>query len=299
MKRYFAVLLSTILIFAISACNNVEASMQNTTNDTIQSDNTETDVISDFITEAQKNMDNAIEITLDCTFGKMAGIYSGETKNGIPHGKGKFVSQNQNQSGWYYEGDFVEGHFEGTGKTVFQNGQIQQGTYVKDIWHPSTIQFFEFMQTLPGSDFSINQKARTILTAEKNYFPAQYSEIPSNMIDKNANYENILKDSSKYGDKFISISNLSISTCSTFAITENPESLPELRGAYIEAFSEKGENYALYYRGNIEELKETSIIETAIGIPLGTMNKTDSSGTEKTFVVLAVSDISLQQTDVE
>ena len=100
MKRYFAVLLSTILIFAISACNNVEASMQNTTNDTIQSDNTETDVISDFITEAQKNMDNAIEITLDCTFGKMAGIYSGETKNGIPHGKGKFVSQNQNQSGW-------------------------------------------------------------------------------------------------------------------------------------------------------------------------------------------------------
>ena len=119
------------------------------------------------------------------------------------------------------------------------------------------------------------------------------------MIDKNANYENILKDSSKYGDKFISISNLSISTCSTFAITENPESLPELRGAYIEAFSEKGENYALYYRGNIEELKETSIIETAIGIPLGTMNKTDSSGTEKTYVVLAVSDISLQQTDVE
>jgi len=46
---------------------------------------------------------------------------------------------------------------------------------------------------------------------------------------------------------------------------------------------------------NIEELKETSIIETAIGIPLGTMNKTDSSGTEKTYVVLAVSYIALQQ----
>lgn len=299
MKKYFAALFSTMFIFALSACNNVETSMQNTTNTTIQNDDTETTAISDFATEAQKNMENATEITLDCTFGEMTGMYSGETKNNIPHGKGKFVSQNQNQRGWYYEGDFVEGHFEGTGKTVFENGQIQQGSYIKDIWHPSTIQFFEFMQTLPESDFTINQKARTILTAEKNYFPAQYSEIPSNLIDKNIHYEDIVKNSSNYGDKFISISDLTISTLSTFAITENPESLPELRGVYIESFSDKGENYALYYRGNIEELKETSIIETAVGIPLGTMNKTDSSGTEKTYVVLAVSNISLQPTKTE
>ncbi|NDO45544.1 hypothetical protein [Clostridium sp. MD294] len=299
MKKYFAAFFSTMLILALSACNNVETSMQNTANNTIQNDDIQTNITSDFATQAQKNMENATEITLDCAFGKMTGIYSGETKNNIPHGKGKFVSQNQNQRGWYYEGDFVEGHFEGTGKTVFENGQIQQGTYIKDIWHPNTIQFFEFMQTLPGSDFIINQKARTILTAEKNYFPAQYSEIPSNLIDKNIHYEDIIKNSDEYGDKFISISDLAISTFSTFSITENPEGLTELRGVYIEAFSDKGENYALYYRGNIEELKETSIIETSVGIPLGTMNKTDSSGTEKTYVVLAVSNISLQPEKTE
>ena len=55
----------------------------------------------------------------------------------------------------------------------------------------------------------------------------------------------------------------------------------------------------MYYRGNIEGLKETSIIENAIGIPLGIMNKTDSSGIEKTYVILAVSDILLQQTETE
>ncbi len=66
-------------------------------------------------------MDNAIEITLDCTFGKMAGIYSGETKNGIPHGrKVNLFLKIKIKSGWYYEGDFVEGHFEGTGKQFFK-----------------------------------------------------------------------------------------------------------------------------------------------------------------------------------
>lgn len=290
MKRYFAALLSTVFLFTISACNNVEASIQNTENN-----HTETNVTSDFETEAQKNMSNAKEITLNCTFGKMKGIYSGEMKNNLPHGQGKFVSQNQNQSGWYYEGSFANGHFEGEGKTVFQNGQIQQGNYINDIWHPNTIQFFEFLQTLPGSDFTINQKARAIFTGEKNYFPVESSGELTNAIDKNITYQNVVKNIDNYGDKFMSVSDLSVITQSTFSVTENPESLAELRGVYIEASNNQNENYVLYYRGNIENLKDTSIIKSAIGIPLDVIKKQDNTGTEKTYVVLAVSYISLQQ----
>lgn len=294
MKKFLAALLSTAFLFSVSACNNVEASIQNT-----ESNTAPVEVVTDFTAEAQKNMEDATEVTLNCTFGDMTGIYAGETKNGIPHGKGKFVSQNKNQSGWFYEGDFVDGHFEGTGKTVFQNGQIQQGAYVKDIWHPNTIQFFEFMQTLPGSNFTINEKARSIFTAQTNYFPVESTKAVSSLMDNKISYQDILKNPQNYGDKFMSVSDLAVSSCSTFSITENPESLPELRGAYIESSNAKGENYALYYRGNIEGLKEDSIIESAVGIPLGVMQKTDDAGEQKSYVILAVSYLSLQQTEVE
>ena len=212
MKKYFAAILSAALLFnlsaTLSACNQVEA----------QEENNIENSITDFAIEAQQDMENATEITLNCVFGDMKGTYAGETKDGLPHGKGKFVSQNKDQRGWYYQGDFVEGHFEGTGKTVFQNGQVQQGSYVRDIWHPSTIQFFEFMQTLPGSNFTINQKAKEIFTSEKDYFPVESPEqLP---INENITYEEICNDTEKYGNQFISLSDLSISKHTTFDITE-------------------------------------------------------------------------------
>ncbi len=283
MKKYFAAILSAALLFTFSACNQVETQEEN---------NTEVITTSDFAAEAQQDMENATEITLNFVFGDMKGTYAGETKDGIPHGKGKFVSQNKSQRGWYYQGDFVEGHFEGTGKTVFQNGQVQQGKYVHDIWHPNTIQFFEFMQTLPGSNFTINQKAREIFTSETDYFPVESpEELP---INEDITYEEISKDAEKYGNEFISISNLSISKHSTFDITENPENLPELRGAYIEAFNDKNENYLLYYRGNVDNLKEDSVIQLAVGIPLNAIKEGDTS-----YVALAVSYLSLQQNVTE
>ncbi len=66
--------------------------------------------------------------------------------------------------------------------------------------------------------------------------------------------------------------------------------MPELRGAYIEAsHKDKKENYLLYYRGNIDNLKEDSVIQLAVGIPLDTIKEGDN-----TYVALAVSYLSLQ-----
>lgn len=297
MKRILAVMFATAFLFTIPAC--AQETTSETNSETTQSTENSAAESSDYAVLAQQNMQNVKEITLHTAFGDMQGKYSGEMKDNLPHGQGKFVSQNQNQRGWFYEGTFKNGHFEGEGKTVFENGQVQEGTYINDIWHPNTIQYFEFMQTLPGSDFTINEKARSVFTDEKNYFPVSSPEELYSVIDKNITYEDILSNPTQYGDKFLSVSDLTVNLYSTFSITENPENLLELRGAYMETSNAQGENYAIYYRGNINGLKEFSVIDSAIGIPLGVMQKTDDSGVEKQYVVLAAGYVSLEQTPIE
>lgn len=56
------------------------------------------------------------EITLSLSFGKRVGKYEGETNaDGVPNGVGRFTTTNENGEVWYYEGSFVNGHFEGEG----------------------------------------------------------------------------------------------------------------------------------------------------------------------------------------
>lgn len=75
-------------------------------------------------------------ITLNLSFGDREGQYTGEMKNDLPHGTGKFKSTNSNGGSWVYEGEFVNGHFEGEGKTKFDNGTIEMGTYKNDVLLP-------------------------------------------------------------------------------------------------------------------------------------------------------------------
>jgi hypothetical protein len=59
------------------------------------------------------------------------GVYEGETRNGKPHGKGKYTYAN----GDIYEGDFAynkyshEGEPHGKGKMTFTNGDIYEGDF--------------------------------------------------------------------------------------------------------------------------------------------------------------------------
>ena len=80
---------------------------------------------------AEKVSDNEIELKFN--FGNRTGGYSGEMENGLPHGFGKFESENQDGVKWFYEGSFAEGHFDGKGITVFENGEEKlDGTYKND-----------------------------------------------------------------------------------------------------------------------------------------------------------------------
>ena len=126
MKRILAVMFATAFLFTIPAC--AQETTSETNSETTQSTENSAAESSDYAVLAQQNMQNVKEITLHTAFGDMQGKYSGEMKDNLPHGQGKFVSQNQNQRGWFYEGTLKNGHIEGEGKTVFVNGQVLEGT---------------------------------------------------------------------------------------------------------------------------------------------------------------------------
>ena len=58
------------------------------------------------------------------------GMYAGEMKNRVPHGKGVMVYYKDNLGGWKtYEGDFKEGIREGNGKMTYRNGDYYEGEF--------------------------------------------------------------------------------------------------------------------------------------------------------------------------
>ena len=73
------------------------------------------------------------DLTLDFHFGIRTGRYTGEVVNGLPNGKGSFISMNEDQEEWTYTGEWVDGHFEGQGATVWHNTDWrEEGRYSSD-----------------------------------------------------------------------------------------------------------------------------------------------------------------------
>lgn len=74
------------------------------------------------------------ELTLDFSFGKRDGFYSGEIDdNGLPNGQGKFASKNTTGESWTYEGDWVAGHWDGFGVSTWASGTTYIGEYKSDV----------------------------------------------------------------------------------------------------------------------------------------------------------------------
>lgn len=58
------------------------------------------------------------------------GMYAGEMKNRVPHGKGLMIYNRDNPNGWKkYEGDFKEGIREGKGKMTYSWGDYYEGEF--------------------------------------------------------------------------------------------------------------------------------------------------------------------------
>ncbi len=73
------------------------------------------------------------EMTLQFSFQELTGIYSGDVNAaGLPDGYGTFTRQAPEGSGWTYEGDWKNGHFDGIGKCTWESGQVYSGGYSND-----------------------------------------------------------------------------------------------------------------------------------------------------------------------
>lgn len=76
---------------------------------------------------------SALELTLGFSFGERTGSYSGEFKDGLPHGQGSFTSQNADGGAWTYTGEWDMGHWNGKGRSEWEDGTYHEGEYQNDV----------------------------------------------------------------------------------------------------------------------------------------------------------------------
>ncbi len=272
MKKLLTILTLTLCLFAFTSCATKKDDAQNNQNQ-----------------EESKLTGETQEIAIKFPFGELTGQYTGELKEGLPEGYGKFETTNNDGTGWYYEGDFKDGHFNGEGKTVWTSGQIQEGTYIDDIWNPNALNYYKFLGTVADSSYTIPEKALQFLTDHDDFFPAESADKLSDYIDGDLDYNKLKKDMDKYGDKYMSLSNLTIAKADVFMVTENPSRQDDLMCTYVKAYDENGQVYTLYYRGEIKDLNENDSLSLVIGLPIGLEEVKEADGSTSQIPVFAAS----------
>ena len=79
------------------------------------------------VSETLRKLGEPIEVNIPPV---EVGMYSGEMKNGVPHGKGLMIYNRDNPNGWKkYEGDFKEGIREGDGKMTYSKVGYYEGGF--------------------------------------------------------------------------------------------------------------------------------------------------------------------------
>lgn len=129
MKQNLSILFICIFMASLlSACGNSEHGIDYP-DDTLNSPSEDIDIPES--SELPKTYDG--ELTVKFYFGSRTGHYSGQINEaGVPDGHGTFVVENLTGETWTYKGDWIEGHWEGTGMTTWSSGQTYSGEYTHD-----------------------------------------------------------------------------------------------------------------------------------------------------------------------
>lgn len=133
MKKLFILLTCLIYLFILASCEDGANQLDIDENSTVS-------IVDD------------AELTLEFSFGSRTGVYSGEVNaDGIPHGQGKFTSSNTTGESWTYQGNWVNGHFDGFGTTTWSDGSIHSGEYQNDAQSGHGIHIFPNGQRYEGN----------------------------------------------------------------------------------------------------------------------------------------------------
>jgi hypothetical protein len=71
------------------------------------------------------------------------GLFTGDIINGLPNGHGKFVQNGLKNTSWYYEGNFVDGCFDGEGMVVNNNGITAVGNFKNNMLNGAGKQYVD------------------------------------------------------------------------------------------------------------------------------------------------------------
>lgn len=207
------------------------------------------------------------EVTIDFAFGKMTGNYTGEMVKDLPEGKGKFTTKNAEGQNWYYEGDFKAGHFDGEGKNVWDSGQIQEGRFENDIWHPNPYQFFQFIESLSSTSFTISEQATKFLKEKPELFPAENVDALKEFINESPEFSVLSANAAEHGSEIILLKNAQVTKVDSFPISENPDGTDELRCTYLTIIDENQNFYEVYYEADLS-LKVGDKISELYALPI-------------------------------
>ena len=165
MKKITALLLCCLSLFLFTGC---EGSTTSTEPKTETVENQE-------LTLSMKDWDSTGLALEDI---QRTGTYTGEVVDGIPNGTGRFDTQNEEGTSWYYDGEFVNGVFQGQGTCVFnaEKEWKETGTYENGAFTPT---LSELVATVPQfilNDFTLAETSATFISSHENLFPCETDE---------------------------------------------------------------------------------------------------------------------------
>ena len=72
-------------------------------------------------------------LSLELNFGDFKGVYTGQLLNSLPSGKGSFTAASEKGKGWTYNGEWKDGHFNGSGTVSWEDSFVASGIYKNDF----------------------------------------------------------------------------------------------------------------------------------------------------------------------
>lgn len=222
--------------------------------------------------QAQKETVENQTITVAIGDVERGGVYTGEVVDGKPEGMGRFDSQNSLGEGWYYEGMWKDGQFNGEGKCVWENGQIKEGVYENGVWTPTAYGFYEYLFSL--TEYGIDTNAKAFMDENSDLFSAQSDEKVKEMVDTTLEVEAIKETPENYGDKLLAIPNAYVAQVEQMTLEDTGDAY-----TYMIVVDDNEEIYEFYFIGALnQEIKASDTVTNIYGLPLGKSYYANVSG---------------------
>ena len=286
-KKSFMFLSLVLCLFSVSACSNSNNQKPAEQVNADSNEQTEEPAKEETkLEEPQTETAEEQEITLNLSFGERTGTYTGEMKDGLPNGTGKFITKNSEGITWYHEGEFKDGHFQGEAIHTWEDGQTQKGIFENDLWNPNSFQIYEWLES--RNVISYVDNAKEFLENHTDLFPADNLDKISEFVDESIKFKMIQKEATAYGNKIIKLENVIVASISTTSIPDSSDK--KYTYAICSLNNDNGTQnvYQIYFIGDMQDIFAEDTISTLYGIPLNTNSYQNVTGGYTNSIQLAV-----------